>query len=174
VAAAPHSIFANRGVLLFFIVIFYRCLRKTIEVDRARARPQVAGVELKGCGHARSCWRRDAACAPGRGRPKVADRRVSCFRPVIYSDRRIRSPLAPPPRVEGPSMMAGHLIAAVGLIPTGASLRTPRRRPQPQSAGDRWAGARRGRFFVPRSRCRPAAAAAWRSSNRVPTFLAPN
>ena len=50
----PHSVFANRGVVLFFIVIFYRCLRETIEVDRARTRPQVAGVELKGCGHARS------------------------------------------------------------------------------------------------------------------------
>jgi hypothetical protein len=49
-----HSVFANRGVLLFFIVIFYRYLREAIEVDRARTRPQVAGAELKGCGHARS------------------------------------------------------------------------------------------------------------------------
>ena len=54
VAAAPHSVSANRGVLLFFIVIFYRCLRETIEVDCARTRPQVAGAEPNGCGHARS------------------------------------------------------------------------------------------------------------------------
>src|SRR5262249_35094645 len=55
-----------------------------------------------------------------------------------------------------------------------ARLRTPCRRPPPQSAGDPPAGGRRGRFFVPRSRGRPAAAAAWRNLNRVPTFLAPN
>jgi hypothetical protein len=40
--------------LLFLIVIFYRCLREAIEVDRARTRPQVAGVKLKGCGYRRS------------------------------------------------------------------------------------------------------------------------
>jgi hypothetical protein len=33
---------ANRGVSLFFIVIFYRCLHGAIEVDGARPHPQVA------------------------------------------------------------------------------------------------------------------------------------
>src|SRR5262249_43415324 len=106
VAAAPHSACANRSVLLFFIVIFYRSLREAIEVDCARTRLPVAAAELKGCGHARSCWRRSAACAPGQGRPKVADRRSHCFFIVIYNERRRRAPLSPPLRVEGRRIMA--------------------------------------------------------------------
>jgi hypothetical protein len=70
-AAAPRSVSANRGGLLFFIVIFYQCLRETIEIDGARARPQVAGAELKACGHARSRWHRGAACALGQEDPKL-------------------------------------------------------------------------------------------------------
>src|SRR5262249_58310454 len=53
-------------------------------------------------------------------------------------------------------------------------LRTPCRRPPPRSAGDHRAAATRARFFVPRSRCRPAAAAAWGRLRRVATFLPPN
>jgi len=41
VSAALRSVCANRGGLLFFIVIFYRCLRETIELDYARTRPPV-------------------------------------------------------------------------------------------------------------------------------------
>jgi len=103
-AAAPHAVCANRDGLLFFIVIFYRCLRETIEVDCASARPQVA-AELKGCGHERSRWRRDVRLRRDKGGAKVADRRSHCFRIVIYNDRRGRSPLAPPPRVEGRRMI---------------------------------------------------------------------
>ena len=86
-AAAPHAVCANHGDLLFFIVIFYRCLCETMEVNRASTRPQVAGARLKGCGSGRSRWHRGAACALGQGRPKVADRRSHCFRIVIYNDR---------------------------------------------------------------------------------------
>src|SRR5215813_15421784 len=33
-AAAPHAVCANRGGLLFFIVIFYRCLCETMSQSR--------------------------------------------------------------------------------------------------------------------------------------------
>ena len=56
----PHSVFANRGVLLFFIVIFYRCLRETIEVDRART--------SSGCrSGAKGLWARKKLMVPRRG-----------------------------------------------------------------------------------------------------------
>ena len=58
------------------------------------------------------------------------------------------------PRVEGRRMTAGLAIAA-------ASLRTPCRRPPPQSARGHRADAMHAQSFAPRSRCRPAGAAAW-------------
>ena len=151
-AAAPHAVSANRGVLLFFIVIFCRCLRETIEIDCSRARPQVAGAGLKSCEHGRSRWHRGAACTLGQGRPKVADRRSHCFGLLLTiaaaADRGLRHRL-------------GLKGGASWQIDPITGLRTPCRRPPPRSAGDHRAASTRARFFVPRSRCRPAAAAAW-------------
>src|SRR5262249_60989672 len=90
-AAAPHSVCANCGGLLFFIVIFYRCLRETIEIDCAPARPQVAEAGLKGCGRRRSRWRRGGGLRRDKGEQKAAARRVPwlfCCS-LICSERRM-------------------------------------------------------------------------------------
>src|SRR5262249_16482882 len=125
-AAAPPAVSANRGVLLFFIVIFCRCLRGTIELDCSRARPQVAGAGLKRCEQGRSRWHRGAACTLGQGRPKVADRRSHCFGLLFTiaaaADRGLRHRL-------------GLKGGASWQIDPITGLRTPCRRPPPRSAG---------------------------------------
>src|SRR5262249_59572496 len=96
-AAAPHSVCGNCGGLLFFIVIFYRCLRETIEIDCAPARPQVAAAGLKGCGRRRSRWRRGGGPRRDQGNPKVAARRSPFSFSVIFNGRRGPLRLVPPP-----------------------------------------------------------------------------